>query len=118
LWIPQSYDTAPRIYRHMARSLRAGFPPVLGLRRYAGYQVIDSHFVTVLAISPRGNGDQTSFLVSYLDPMGGRKLQGILRCEKRGNVWRCVADLPRTPVGLRRAMAPSQLHVDSVILTP
>lgn len=118
LWIPQSSDHAGRIYSRIARSLRAGFPPVVGLRRYAGYQVIDSHFITVLGISPHPDGDKTSFAFDYIDPMGGRKLRGIVRCEKRSKGWRCVAELPQTPVGLKRAQGPSQLYVDSLILVP
>jgi hypothetical protein len=118
LWIPQSSDHAGRIYSRIARSLRAGFPPVVGLRRYAGYQVIDSHFITVLGISPHPDGDKTSFAFDYIDPMGGRKLRGIVRCENRSKGWRCVAELPQTPVGLKRAQGPSQLYVDSLILVP
>lgn len=118
LWIPQSSDHAGRFYRRIARSLRAGFPPVIGLRRYAGYQVIDSHFITVLGIAPNPEGDETSFMLDYLDPMGGRRLRGVVRCEKRSKGWRCVAELPQTPVGLKRAQGPSQLYVDSLILVP
>lgn len=118
LWIPQGSDKATRMYRRIARSLKVGFPPIVGLRRYAGFEVIDSHYVTVVGVAPCANGDENAFVLTYLDPMGARTLQGIVRCEKRGKSWRCVADFPQTPVGLRRAKGPSQLHVDSLIVAP
>lgn len=118
LILPQGHDNVTRTHRQIARSLRRGFPPVISLRRYAGTQVIDSHFVTVLQVPDQLDADATSFTIDYLDPLGAKRCQGTITGPQGKSSALLVADFPRTPVGRHRAPGPSQLLMDAIIVTP
>lgn len=76
-----------RIHQRLAKSLEKGLPPVLSLRRYvnrpasngvSSWVVLDAHFVTVTALPRKLSRGAFSFPVSYIDPWGGRRLDGVL----------------------------------------
>lgn len=117
LILPQGHDAFHTTYRQLAQSLRRGFPPIISLRRYAGTQVIDSHFVTVLQVPDQLPADATSFSMDYLDPLGARKCQGKIHIPQNSPTP-LLADLPLTPVGRQRTMGPSQLLMDAIIVAP
>lgn len=117
LWIPVAVSSKHALHRKIVRSLRAGFPPILALRRYAGIEVVGSHYVTLCEIRLL-DGEDEAWSVEYLDPLGGKKCHGIIRAYKTAGPWRYLADFPETPVGLKRARGASQLRLDSVILCP
>ncbi|WP_193213061.1 hypothetical protein [Luteolibacter marinus] len=67
----------------LEKSLAKGIPPILSLRRYVFRQgtwmPIQGHFVTVTG-APRGIGPgESSFPIQYLDPIGGKSCQGLVR---------------------------------------
>ena len=70
-----------RVHHRMEKSLAAGFPPVISLRRLAWrsqksgapqWVAIDAHFVTIIALPRRLERNARSFAVRYVDPWGGR----------------------------------------------
>jgi hypothetical protein len=117
LILPQGNHALRATHQHLAQSLRRGFPPIISLRRYAGTQVIDSHFVTVLRVPDQLPADASSFSIDYLDPHGAKQCQGII-LTPQSTPTPLLADFPRTPVGRHRAKGPSQLHMDALIAAP
>lgn len=105
-------------YHALARSLRRGFPPVVGLRRYDGVLAIDSHFITILQVPDALDAHATEFPIRYLDPMGGRVLHGTIRAQQGKQHTQLIAILPQTPVGLQRGKGSSQLVMDALIVAP
>jgi len=82
-----------RVHRRLATSLEKGFPPVISIRRFvhrksaagtAEWVAVDGHFVTLLALPRRLDRHARSFPVTYLDPWGGKRVEG----------WIGVPDLP------------------------
>ncbi len=76
-----------RIHQRFAKSLAKGLPPVLSIRRYVkragrdgtpAWSVIDAHFVTVTSLPRKLPRGALSFPVAYIDPWGGRRLEGTL----------------------------------------
>jgi len=117
-----------RVQRRLTTSLAKGFPPVISLRRYAlrsqpaqppQWVVIDAHFVTLTAIPRRLDKSDRTFVVSYLDPWGGRSLQGNIGIPPQplfatpaGLAACLVADFPHTAVGLEKIR-----HGEATVLT-
>lgn len=76
-----------RIHQRFAKSLNKGLPPILSIRRYvkrAGrdgvpvWLVVHAHFVTVTSLPRKLPRGALSFPVTYIDPWGGRRLEGTL----------------------------------------
>lgn len=72
-----------RARSRLERSLAKGIPPLLSLRRFAlrdgTWIPIQGHFVTVTGVPrgiPRG---ENSFAIRYLDPLGGKACEGVIR---------------------------------------
>ena len=59
----------------LARSLADGFPPMLSIRRFVKrggeWVVVQGHFVTITSVPGGLASDQSSFEISYIDPLGG-----------------------------------------------
>ena len=106
-----------RVHHRLEKSLAAGLPPVLSLRRHAlrsegsddpQWVVIDAHFITLTAVPRRLEKNARSFPVRYLDPWGGRHLEGHIRIpaqpvliDAKGHSSCLAADFPNTPVGTK-----------------
>lgn len=72
-----------RVHRRLEKSLAAGFPPVLSIRRFVyrnnQWTAIDGHFITLTAIPKKLGRNDNSFPVTYIDPWGGKIHQGSIR---------------------------------------
>ena len=118
LSIPSGNNAFTYSYDQLARSLRRGFPPVVGLRRYEGVKAIDSHFITILQVPDQLDKNAHSFPIRYLDPMGARALRGTIRLKQGTQHAQLIADTPSTPVGLNKAKSSSLLLMDALIVAP
>jgi len=69
-----------RVRSRLARSLDAGFPPILSIRRFVKrdgqWTAIQGHFVTITSVPGAVASTQTSFSVKYIDPWGGHFREG------------------------------------------
>ncbi len=105
-----------RVHQRLEKSLDKGLPPVISLRRYAlrkpstggvpQWVVIDAHFITLTAIPRKIDKLARSFPVSYIDPWGGKRCQGVIGVPDRplfanasGQSFCMEADFPQTSVG-------------------
>jgi hypothetical protein len=83
-----------RILARLNTSLEKGLPPVISLRRYVKREgewlVLDAHFVTVTSLPRKLEKDGTSFLISYIDPWGGKPCQGMIAIPETA----VLADIP------------------------
>lgn len=118
LRIPSEIYAFHNAYKQLASSLRNGFPPIVGLRRYVGVRTIDSHFITILQVPDHLDRDANEFPIRYLDPMGARTLNGVVRAQHGKQHTQLVAEVPDTPVGVQRAHGKSQLLMDALIVAP
>ena len=107
-----------RVHQRLEKSLAKGLPPVVSLRRYAlrkssgnppQWTVIDAHFVTLTAIPRKLDKQARSFPVSYIDPWGGKRCQGLIGipaqpafADAAGNSSCLEAVFPLTAVGKTR----------------
>ncbi len=73
-------DLLERVHGRLEKSLAKGLPPVVGIRRFVkrkgGWEVVEAHFVTVIAIPRKLEKGADSFPVTYLDPWGGHRREG------------------------------------------
>jgi len=102
-----------RVHLRLEKSLTAGFPPVLSLRRHAlraqpagdpQWVVVDAHFVTLTALPRKLGKHDRSFPVRYIDPWGGRHCEGRIGIPDvaiSGNSSSLEAVFPQTPVGAK-----------------
>jgi hypothetical protein len=97
-------------------SLKAGFPPVLNLRRLVRrdgrWQDLEGHFVSVMMVPDKLPRAATSFAVTYFDPWGGRRCRGRLRLrEPAGSAGAegagafLIAEFPEADIGKDRRKA-------------
>jgi hypothetical protein len=109
LLIPQNSSRSRSLLRatnrQSAASLRRGFPPIVGLRSYVSTKLINSHFVNILQVPDSLDKHAQEFTFLFIDPMGGKKSQGIIRLMKNQQKLLLVADLPDSPLG-KTALAP------------
>lgn len=118
LQIPNGTSAFEKSYTQLAQSLRSGFPPVVGLRRYEGVKTIDSHFITILQVPDHLDHNATEFPIRYVDPMGARSLQGIIRAQHGKQHTQLIAEMPNTPVGQSKTKSKSTLLMDALIVIP
>lgn len=114
--IPQDPRVIEHSYQAVARSLRRGFPPIAGIRRYDGAKTIESHFITIIQVPDTLAPGAQEFSIHYIDPMGGKQCQGMIRARQRETFTELTAELPQTPIGAARASASSYLKMDSIIV--
>lgn len=76
-----------RVRSRLARSLDAGFPPILSIRRFVKrdgqWTAIQGHFVTITSVPGAVASTQTSFPVKYIDPLGGHFREGSIAINPR-----------------------------------
>lgn len=79
-------------HKLMRKSLSAGFPPVLSVRRYVlrkgsgknpQWTVIEGHFVTLTGMPCKVQRGDRGFAVSYVDPWRGRRCEGWIGIPER-----------------------------------
>lgn len=114
--IPRDPSIVTNTYQALAYSLRKGFPPIAGVRRYDGSRTVESHFITILQVPDSLPDDASEFPIQYLDPMGGKQCQGIIRARQHPTYTELTASLPKTPIGASRASKNSYLKLDSLII--
>lgn len=105
-----------RVHQRLEKSLAKGLPPVISLRRYAlrkpsgggapQWVLTDAHFVTLTAIPRKIDKLTRRFPVSYIDPWGGKRCQGMIGVSDRpvfadaaGQSFCLEAAFPQTSVG-------------------
>lgn len=122
LFIPQNSSSPKSLlratYNQLAGSLRQGFPPVAGLRRYNGTKLVNSHFVTILQVPDALDKHAQEFSLLYIDPVGGKKSHGNIRLMKIQQQLLLVADLPDSPLGKNHSGSGSYVTMDSLIALP
>ena len=102
-----------RVHQRLETSLAKGLPPVVSLRRFAlrksQWVVVDAHFVTLTSLPRKLDKNARSFPVSYIDPWGGERCQGVVRIPQRpvlsdaaGNPSCLEAVFPQSSVGKKR----------------
>lgn len=79
-------------------SLAKGFPPVLSLRRFAlrkgVWTPVQGHFVTVTAVQRKIAKGESQIRISYLDPWGGKRCDGVLKAPDRAILAKNFEDSP------------------------
>ena len=122
LFIPQNSSRPQSLlratYNQLAGSLRQGFPPVAGLRRYVGTKLVNSHFVTILQVPDALDKHAQEFSLLYIDPLGGKKSHGIIRLTPIQQKLLLVADLPDSPLCKNHSGSGSYVTMDSLIALP
>jgi hypothetical protein len=113
--VPKGTEAWRQSHQSLARSLRRGFPPVAVLRRYEGASVIESHFITIIAVPPVLTPGTDFFDITYVDPSGGRILKGKIYARWGKAHTQLIADTPGTLVGKQKVHEPSVLLMDSLI---
>lgn len=99
-----------RTREHLDRSLTRGFPPVLSLKRFVlrkgVWTPVQGHFVTVTGVSAKLPRGDSSIRISYLDPWGGKRCDGVLKMADRAilaadaNSSPClIAEVPAANIG-------------------
>lgn len=77
-----------RIRSLLAGSLKEGIPPILSIRRFVKqdgkWTAVQGHFVTVTSVPGRIGSGETSFVVKYIDPLGGKFREGRIAISGRG----------------------------------
>lgn len=114
--IPRDPEGVFQTHEAIARSLRRGFPPIVGIRRYEGAKTIDSHFITIIELPEAITADAQEFRFSYIDPLGGKKCQGTIHTRHHQQFTDLIAVMPQTSVGASRASRDSYLKMDSLIV--
>jgi len=122
-----------RAHKRMRKSLAAGFPPVMSVRRYAlrkdsgkksQWTVIEGHFVTLTRMPCKLQRGERSFAVDYLDPWRGRHCHDVIGIPKRefmvdssGGAACLEADFPSAMIGKNRVRhgEPTMVAVVAVI---
>jgi hypothetical protein len=71
-----------RVRSLLARSLDAGFPPILSIRRYVkrdgNWTAVQGHFVTITSVPGNIASTQGFLPVKFIDPWGGRFREGTI----------------------------------------
>ncbi len=71
-----------RVGSRLARSLEAGFPPIISIRRFVKrdgrWTAIQGHFVTITSVPGKIHPGESSFPVKYIDPWGGNFREGTI----------------------------------------
>lgn len=77
-----------RVHSRLTRSLAAGFPPILSIRRFVKrdgkWIALQGHFVTVVSIPGGIASGETSFPVKYIDPWGANFREANIGISQRG----------------------------------
>jgi len=106
------YRILRRGHGRLKKSLDKGFPPIIGLQRYAlsqgQWKLVKGHFVVVTAMPRRLSWSSEEYEIAYLDPWGGKNLRGIIRVADspvRGLMAQqgqptLIAEVPQTAVGM------------------
>lgn len=99
-----------RTREHLDRSLTRGFPPVLSLKRFVlrngVWTPVQGHFVTVTAVPAKLAKGESGIRISYVDPWGGRRCEGVLKMADRailaadaGSSPCLIAEVPASNIG-------------------
>ena len=80
-------DLFKRVHGHLDRSLTRGFPPVLSLNRCVlrngVWAPVQGHFVTVTAVPAKLAKGESAIRISYVDPWGGKRCEGVIKMADR-----------------------------------
>ncbi len=115
-------ETSPkllaRVHDRLSTSLERGLPPIISVRRIVkqgsddragSWEVLQGHFVTVIAVPTVLEKSATEFPITYIDPWGGKRCSGHLRISTQAFVSGqsaspCLeADFPQADVGKKLA---------------
>lgn len=74
-------------HKHLTKSLRAGYPPVMSIKRFAQrgslWRQVHGHFVVLYEIPGSLPLNATSFEIKYIDPWGGKILTGTIKIPEK-----------------------------------
>jgi hypothetical protein len=94
-------------HQRLAKSLRAGFPPILSVRRFTfrqGYwQSVHGHFVTLTAMPSKLPRKGRSFPIRLLDPIGAKERTATITLPKKESAaFPCfILKAPGNKIGTR-----------------
>lgn len=100
-----------RVHGSLVRSLEKGLPPTLSVRRAAlrapsknsalVWLTVKRHFVVLTGLPATLPKNSSSFRVTYHDPWGGKKYEGVVRVPKENerHVGSLIAEFPNSKVG-------------------
>lgn len=122
-------DLLRKTHKSLASSLKRELPPILRLRRVAwrapegsptkAWLTIKRHFVVLTGLPAKLPRGATSFRVTYHDPWGGHRFEGIIRVtdDKTKGLPTLVADFPKSKIGrdLVRPHEPTCLSLSSAV---
>ncbi|YCM45206.1 hypothetical protein V2O64_04110 [Verrucomicrobiaceae bacterium 227] len=116
-------------HRSLTKSLKKGLPPILSIRRVAlrspsrntapSWLTVKRHFVVLTGLPAKLPKNASSFRVTYHDPWGGKKCQGIIKItdHQTRTLGTLIADFPESKIGrdlIRRGEA-TELSLSSAI---
>ncbi len=120
------HDLMARIHRSFKKSMKAGFPPIISIRRVANRKIprgggrmwltLQGHFVLITGFPKSIGTTDEAMVVSYRDPWTGKDHMGRIRfpkstfwaapsIQKDGRVYKnptLVADFPSSRIGIKK----------------
>ena len=100
-----------RIHSNLSLSMKKGLPPIISLQRFArptdkdasaiDWRLVHGHFVVVTALPSKLERNATGFAFRYVDPWGGKTLQGSLRVEPNCSYPAAIVSVPNSEIGKR-----------------
>jgi hypothetical protein len=104
-------------HQRLAKSLRAGFPPILSVRRFVyrqGYwQSVHGHFVTLTAMPSKLPRNNRTFTIRFLDPLGAKPMTALIALpgpNEKG--FPCfLVEAPGNKIGTRDVKNREQHHL-------
>ena len=74
-------------HTHLTKSLQAGFPPLLSVKRFAQrgrlWRQVHGHYVVLYEITGTLPPNANSFKIKYIDPWGGKIKTGTIKIPKK-----------------------------------
>jgi len=103
-------DLLKRTHSRLRKSLKKGLPPVVSLRRLArpsdwsrdkppAWRIVGGHFVVLIGMPAKLRKHAASFPIRYVDPWGGRVLEGAVRLDPHSGFPSLTAHVPSSRVG-------------------
>ena len=104
-----------RTHDRLTASLKRGLPPIASLSRVARpakargpgvtWRTVYGHYVVIAALPAKLDRRATSFPIRYLDPWGGRVLQGTIAIDDSHGFPSLIARVPSSDVGKKGVKA-------------
>lgn len=100
-----------RIHDRLAQSMKKGLPPIVSLQRLAAsasaapgplnWRLVHGHFIVITALPSRLDRNANSFPFRYVDPLGGKILEGRVCLDPASTYPAALVSVPQSEVGKR-----------------